>query len=245
MRVAKLMGNLDQKLSVRFGTGSDRLRRLYMSLDRNGDGTVTKDNLRKGMERAGIDFSDNEYSTFLRQIERTGSDQPQMHQNDVYYTDLLHAFEESTVASSASTSKGKKRTGVSRKYLKNWTDLDLSDDSYKKFHEQAQPIDHIEQATNELNRHADIQFKGSKGLMRPPPLSQEEREVNRMKKLVLQKLYERGKSTTNAFLDLDSDRDGIVTQDDLRKGLKQRLGIPLRAEQVDLLSRHLGRGKKR
>ena len=49
MRIAKLMGSLDQKLSVRFGTGSDRLRRLYMSLDRN-DGTVTKDKLRKGME---------------------------------------------------------------------------------------------------------------------------------------------------------------------------------------------------
>ena len=59
-----------------------------MSLDRNGDGTVTKDKLRKGMERVGIDLSDNEYSTFLRKIERSGSDQPQM-QNDIYYTDLL------------------------------------------------------------------------------------------------------------------------------------------------------------
>ena len=77
--------------------------------------------------------------------------------------------------------------------------------------------------------------------MRPAPLSQEERDVIEMKKIVLQKLYERGKSTTNAFLDLDSDRDGIVTQNDLRKGLQQRLGIPLREEQIDLLSKHLGR----
>ena len=119
MRIAKLMGNLDQKLSVRFGTGSDRLRRLYMSLDRNGDGTVTKDKLRKGMERVGIDLSDNEYSTFLRKIERSGSDQPQMHQNDIYYTDLLRAFEPeqgSVKTSRGNRSKGKKRTGVSRKY---------------------------------------------------------------------------------------------------------------------------------
>ena len=101
----------------------------------------------------------------------------------------------------------------------------MSDDSYKKFHEHAQPIDYIEKAANELNRNADIQYEGSKGLMRPAPLSQEERDVIEMKKIVLQKLYERGKSTTNAFLDLDSDRDGIVTQNDLRKGLQQRLGI--------------------
>ena len=116
----------------------------------------------------------------------------------------------------------------------------MSDDSYKKFHEQAQPIDYIEKAANELNQDADIKFEGSKGLMRPPPLSQEERDVIQMK-IVLQKLYERGKSTTNAFLDLDSDRDGIVTQNDLRKGLQHRLGIPLREEQIDLLSKHLGR----
>ena len=118
----------------------------------------------------------------------------------------------------------------------------MSDDSYKKFHEQAQPIDYIEKAANELNRDADIKFEGSKGLMRPPPLSQEERDVIQMKKIVLQKLYERGKSTTNAFLDLDSDRDGIVTQNDLRKDLQHRLGIPLREDEIDLLSKHLGRG---
>ena len=40
--------------------------------------------------------------------------------------------------------KGKKRTGVSTKYRKNWTDLDLSDDSYKKYQKHAQPVDHIE-----------------------------------------------------------------------------------------------------
>ena len=38
---------------------------------------MTKDKLRKGMERVGIDLSDNEYSTFLRKIEEIGSDQPQ------------------------------------------------------------------------------------------------------------------------------------------------------------------------
>ena len=79
-------------MGVRFGTGSDRLRRLYMSLDRNGDGTVTKEKLRSGMERVGIDLSDMEYNTFLQRIERTGADQPKMNQNDVYYTDLLHVL---------------------------------------------------------------------------------------------------------------------------------------------------------
>jgi Ca2+-binding EF-hand superfamily protein len=246
MKVSKLMRNLEQKLSVRFGTGSDRLRRLYMSLDRNGDGTVTKDKLRAGMERVGINLNDNEYKTFLRRIERTGANQPKMHQNDVYYTDLLHAFEpdkESVDIKNVKT-KGKKRTGVSTKYLKNWTDLDLSDNSYKKYHEHAQPIDHIEKQKNELNRNADIKFEGSKGRLRPAPLTSEERQLQAMKKLILKKLYERGKSTTKAFLDLDSDRDGIVTKDDLKMGLMSRLGIPLREDQINLLSEHLGRGMK-
>ena len=247
MKVAKLMGSLEQKLGVRFGTGSDRLRRLYMSLDRNGDGTVTKEKLRSGMERVGIDLSDMEYNTFLQRIERTGADQPKMNQNDVYYTDLLHAFEpdkDPSLDLKNVKTKGKKRTGVSTKYRKNWTDLDLSDDSYKKYQKHAQPVDHIEKQMNELNKHADIKFEGSKGRLRPTPMTAEERKVQGMKRLVLNKLYERGKTTTKAFLDLDSDRDGIVTKDDLRKGLMSRLGIPLKEEQINLLSEHLGRGMK-
>ena len=45
-----------------------------------------------------------------------------MHQNDVYYTDLLHAFEpdkDPSLDVKNVKTKGKKSTAVSTKYLKN------------------------------------------------------------------------------------------------------------------------------
>ena len=80
------------------------------------------------------------------------------------------------------------------------------------------------------------------GRQRPQPLSQQEREIRNVKRLVLDKLYERGKSTTAAFLELDSDRDGIVTADDVRSGIMHKLGLPLRKDQVELLANSVGHG---
>ena len=247
MRSAKLMAAVEQKLGVRFGTGTDRLRRLYISLERNGDGTVSKANLRKGLTRVGIDLDDRQYQTFLGQVDAANQGKPRPNPDDVYYTDLLSAFEAPQSGISSKTSAqptketGRMRTKIPSGYRKNWDDLDLSDDAYKKGRSATIP-DHV--PSSQRNRDSlDLAAHGAKGRLRPRPLTQEERKVRQVKRLVRDKLYERGKSTTAAFLELDSDRDGIVTAEDIRSGMMHRLGLPLRQDQVELLAAALGRGE--
>lgn len=84
-----------------------------MSLERNGDGTVTPAKLRQGMERLGITLNDKDFRTFLRQAKSSG-------EKDVYYTDLLHAFEVPE-PQHPSSEKGKMRINVvPPKIRKNW-----------------------------------------------------------------------------------------------------------------------------
>jgi Ca2+-binding EF-hand superfamily protein len=238
MKANRVMSNLDKKLNDRFGTGTNRLRRLYMSLERNGDGTVTPAKLRQGMERLGISLNDKDFRTFLKQAKSSG-------ENDVYYTDLLHAFEVPE-PQHRSSEKGKMRINVvPPKIRKNWDTLDLSDRAYTNeasaeenevHHSMKGHIPHLQHDVDTMNLADKIQRK------RPKQMSEIERKTKEVKRLILNKLYERGKSTTTAFLELDSDRDGIVTKEDIRLGMMHRLGLPLREDQVEILASSLGTG---
>ena len=168
MKSAKLMASVEQKLSVRFGTGTDRLRRLYISLDRNGDGTVSKANLRKGLARVGIDLNDGEFKTFLKQVDDANKDKPRPHKNDVYYTDLLAAFEAqekgiaSEISAQASKRTGRMRTEVPSGYRKNWDNLDLSDDAYTKAKEKSEILNYVPDAIEQRQyKYARVQGYGT------------------------------------------------------------------------------------
>ena len=107
------MANIDSKLSKRFGTDPNRLRRLYIALDRNGDGTISTISLKNGLKQLGMGVSDSEFNELLSTVrdvqknaasvptsmgdggdgENGGDDENGGESNDIYFSDLVHAFE--------------------------------------------------------------------------------------------------------------------------------------------------------
>ena len=65
-----------------------------MAMERNGDGTISSTNLHQGMNRLGMAISNQEFSTLMktvRNVQRNVNAPPSG--DDVYFSDLVHAFE--------------------------------------------------------------------------------------------------------------------------------------------------------
>ena len=100
-KTARAIAAIDAKVSKRFGTEPDRLRRLYMAMDSNGDGTISTTSLQKGLAQLGMGVSQNEFSELIHTVRAIQSNvNAPSSGDDIYFSDLVHAFEHEVTSTS-------------------------------------------------------------------------------------------------------------------------------------------------
>jgi Ca2+-binding EF-hand superfamily protein len=234
---AAVLAGIDAKLSKRFGTEPDRLRRLYMAMERNGDGTISASNLQNGMNRLGMSVSKDEFKTLMvtvQNVQRSVNAPPSG--DDIYFSDLVHAFERE----------------ISPMDSQDFASLDFSNDhpryneptdDHKRgyIHDEVTglPSQMVHVEHHKKNNAFDELPQGKdKSKFRPTPHTSEYRKSIRLKSQLLAKLEEKGRSVADAFIALDSDRDGLVTNSDMRRGLMMNLGVQLSKTDLQCLVDH-------
>ena len=223
---------IDAKVSKRFGTEPDRLRRFYMSLRRNGDGTISKRNLRAGMADLGMSMSDREFNTLMDSVQAVQQSANVVGTgDDVYFSDLVHVFErEPSQQDPPANSIDMRHIAGSVGNPPPATGVLYDGATGLPSH-----FTHVEHKRG-VDPWAETPQPGVR--TRPKPHTDEQRRAIRLKQELLGKLAEKGRSVADAFLSLDSDRDGMITQRDMRKGLMMNLGLQLAKDDLTCLVEH-------
>jgi Ca2+-binding EF-hand superfamily protein len=239
-----IVTEIDAKLSKRFGTEPDRLRRLYMSLERNGDGTVSKANLRKGMAHLGMGITDAQFGELMKGVEEAQTSvNAAVGGDDVYFSDLIHVFEKVPSSEGApmnSFDMGEETRRREDTARRNHQAAHRGSDLVASVVGTGLPdhFTYVDFAHRKVDPFAETPQPNTQGKRRPRHHSAEERRAIRIKKTLLSKLGEKGKSVSDAFLALDADRDGVVTQRDMKRGLMMGLGIQLAKDELETLVEH-------
>ena len=212
-----------------------------MNLERNGDGTISKKNLRKGMSRLGIGITDAQFGELMNGVqEAQESAGAPVGGDDIYFSDLIHVFEKipsmegAPINSFDMGEETRKREDTLRRKHQAITSesgvMKSADGAALPGH-----FMHVDFSHQRLDPFAETPAPKTQGRRRPQPHTSEERRAIRIKKTLLGKLEEKGKSISDAFIALDADRDGMITQHDMRRGLMMGLGIQLAKDELRLL----------
>ena len=91
---SNLVVGINEKLGRSFGSDARRIRRLFLKLRTNGDGTVTRENLRAGFRTSlRTDLNDKDFGRLLTLCGHDASSSGTG--GDIHFTDLVHALDSS------------------------------------------------------------------------------------------------------------------------------------------------------
>ena len=238
----RAIASIDAKVSKRFGTEPDRMRRMYMAMESNGDGTISTVNFQKGLKQLGMGITTSEFQALVHQVRNVQSSvNAPSSGDDIYFSDIVHAFEhevdlnQPTNDMSLNFSPDQKRpTGL--KYVSSDVTSHHAHDDATGLPEHHVAVD--DHHHRRVNKFDEVPTGKDKSLFRPRPHTAAYRRAIKVKQGLLRKLSEKGRTVADCFIALDSNRDGLITPKDMRKGLMMNLGVQLSKSDLQCLVDH-------
>lgn len=184
-------------------------------------------------------ISNNEFTELIKKVRDVQSKiNVSNSSDDIYFSDIVHAFEHEVVANSVNEASLRFSNDIPRPSKKKV----VSKTDYTHDEHTGLPSHHVhvdDHHNIRVNAFDEVPTGNKKAKFRPKAHTAEYRHAIKVKKQLLAKLSEKGRSVADCFIALDSDRDGLITPRDMRKGLMMNLGVQLSKNDLKCLVDHV------